>query len=149
MAGKTIGQLKKDDRSKEQQQADFLAYFSVYASVSRAAKKSKVARSNIYLWLKNDDAFKELYDEACKEALGSLEDEAVRRAYEGVLKPVFQGGVKVGSIREYSDTLLIVLLKARDPQKYKERVASEHSGPNGKPIAVETKHTVEFHNYGE
>lgn len=149
MAGKTIGQLKKDKRSKDQQQADFLTYFSIYASVSRAAQKSKVARSNIYEWLKNDHTFKSLYDESCKEALGALEDEAVRRAFEGTIKPVFQGGKKVGSIREYSDTLLIVLLKARAPEKYKDRVSSEHSGPDGKAIPVETKHTVIFENYGE
>ncbi len=137
---RTIGQLKKDRRSKQKKQADFLAHFSVCASVSKAAKKSKNSRSNIYLWLNEDVKFRDLYEEACKEALGALEDEAVRRAYEGTIKPVFQGGKKVGSIREYSDTLLIVLLKARAPEKYKERFQGELSGKDGKPI--ETVSTI-------
>lgn len=134
MPGPTIRQLKKDKRSKTKKQADFLAWFSQYASVSRAAKKANVHRSNIYLWLKEDSEkpFQELYEQACKEALGALEDEAVRRAYQGTIKPVFQGGVRVGSIREYSDTLMIVLLKARAPEKYRERF--EHTGKNGDPI---------------
>lgn len=139
---KTIGQLKKDKRTKPKKQADFLAHFSVCASVSKAARKSNNARSNIYQWLKEDAKFKELYEIACQEALGSLEDEAVRRAYEGTLKPVFQGGKRIGSIREYSDTLLIVLLKARAPEKYKDRVHSEQTGLNGGPIKTDntTRH---------
>jgi len=143
MAGPTIRQLKTDKRRKSQRQADFLAYFSECASVSRAAKKARVHRSVVYDWLnkKGEAKFQQLYEIACKEALGSLEDEAVRRAYEGVSKPVFQSGKKVGSIREYSDTLLIVLLKARAPEKYKERVHKELTGKDGGPVQVVNKIT--------
>ena len=149
MPGKTIRQLEKDKRSKQKKQADFLAYFSELASVTKAAKKAKVPRCNIYLWLKEDKTFKELYEFACVEALGALEDEAVRRAYEGTIKPVYQGGKKVGGIREYSDTLLTVLLKARAPEKYKERVHQEQTGKDGGPIKHEIKRTVVFKKYGE
>ena len=45
----------------------------------------------------------------------ALEDEAVRRGCEGHLKPVFHRGKEVGAIREYSDVLLIFMLKARRP----------------------------------
>lgn len=146
----TIGQLKRDKRSKTKKQADFLAFFSECASVSKAAKKSKNARSNIYQWLKEDEKFKALYEAACEAALGALEDEAVRRAYEGTVKPVFQGGKKVGAIREYSDTLLIVLLKARAPEKYKDRTYNELTGKDGKPIQTETKvtHNIVFKKAG-
>lgn len=145
MPGPTIRQLKKDDRTKKERQADFIEWFSEYASISRAAKKAKIHRSVIYDWLKKEKAFKKLFEDACEAALGSLEDEAVRRAYEGMNKPVFQGGKKVGSVREYSDTLLIVLLKARAPEKYKDRVYNEQSGPDGKPIQVVNR--VIFENY--
>jgi len=51
----------------------------------------------------------------------NLEAEAWRRAVEGVEKPVFQGGVQVGVIREFSDSVLMFLLRARKPEVYWER----------------------------
>jgi hypothetical protein len=50
-----------------------------------------------------------------------LEDEAVRRGREGHLRPVFHQGKEIGAIREYSDTLLIFMLKARRPAKFREQ----------------------------
>ena len=51
----------------------------------------------------------------------ALEDEALRRAFHGSERPVFQGKELVGYVRDYSDTLLIFMLKARRPEKYRER----------------------------
>jgi hypothetical protein len=45
---------------------------------------------------------------------------AIRRAYEGVERPVTVAG-KRELVREYSDTLLIFLLKGLRPAKYRER----------------------------
>ena len=56
-----------------------------------------------------------------------MEAEARRRGVEGTLKPVFYKGEECGQVREYSDTLLIFLLKAHDP-KYRDRQQVEHSG---------------------
>lgn len=130
--GYTLAHQKKDKRRKKQRQEDFLDKLIEYVSISTAAKKAKVSRSDVYWWIKNDLDFKILYDQACELAVAKLEDEAVRRAYEGYNKPVYQGGKKVGTIKEYSDTLLIVLLKARAPEKYKDR--HEMSGPGGKDL---------------
>jgi hypothetical protein len=134
---------KEETRTKEQMQEEVLAAFEELANVTKACKKAKVPRRTFYNWLKEEE-FNKQFEEALEICIGVLEDEATRRAIEGTLKPVYHQGVKIGSIREYSDTLLIVLLKARAPQKYKDRVANEHSGPNGKAIPVETKHTVVF-----
>jgi hypothetical protein len=66
------------------------------------------------------------YDEQVAEAIemgtDALEDTALKRARFGVDKPVFYQGEVVGSVREYSDTLLIFLLKGRRPEKYTERM---------------------------
>jgi hypothetical protein len=62
-----------------------------------------------------------LESEAMDQAADALEKEARRRAVEGVSKPVYQGGKKVGTIQEYSDVLLIFLLKGARPAKYRER----------------------------
>ena len=48
-------------------------------------------------------------------ARDNLEAEAYRRAVEGVERPVYQGGRLVGTVREYSDSLLTIMLRARHP----------------------------------
>lgn len=117
----TIVLLKKDKRSKKKRQSDFLTAFVDLVSITRACKKAKIPRQTIYDWKKSDKEFNENYEEAAKLALEALEDEAIRRAHEGVSKPVYHSGEKVGTVKEYSDTLMIFLLKARDPEKYRER----------------------------
>jgi hypothetical protein len=54
--------------------------------------------------------------------VAALEDEARRRAYEGWEEPVWHKGVNCGTVRKFSDTLLIVLLKAHMPEKYRENI---------------------------
>ena len=80
-----------------------------------------IDRGTHYDWLQKDPEYRAQFERAQEVAIQALEDEAVRRAYEGVERPVYQGGEKVGVIREYSDTLLIFLLKGARPQKYRER----------------------------
>jgi hypothetical protein len=50
-----------------------------------------------------------------------LEDEAKRRAHDGIDEPVFYQGEKCGVVRKYSDNLLIFMLKARRREKFSER----------------------------
>lgn len=40
----------------------------------------------------------------------------------------------VATVKEYSDTLAIFLLKAHAPDKYRERTSAEISGPGGGPV---------------
>lgn len=124
-------------------QQRFLKAFVKVGNVSLAAKSAKIRRQTHYEWLERDaadgvadhpDSYAKAYAEAEAVAIDLLEGEAVRRAKDGVLEPVFQGGKRVGSIRRYSDTLLIFLLKGRKPEMYRERF--EHTGKNGGPIAV-------------
>ena len=57
-------------------------------------------------------------------AVDALEDEAVRRAYEGVERAVTVAGQRE-IIREYSDTLLIFLLKGARPERYRDNLRLE------------------------
>jgi len=57
---------------------------------------------------------------------GGPEIHSVERPAAKCGKPVYHGGKRVGFIREYSDVLLIFLLKGLRPAKYRERV--EHAG---------------------
>lgn len=132
-----MAQIKKGEkRTKKQQQEAVLAAFTDCANITISCKKAKVPRRTFYNWLEDED-FKDKFEKCVKIAIGVLEDEARRRAIVGVDKPVYYQGRRVGRVREYSDTLLIVLLKAHAPEKYKDRVASELTGFNGGPIQTE------------
>ncbi|MDD5338467.1 MAG: hypothetical protein PHG35_03525 [Dehalococcoidales bacterium] len=130
---------KKSTSKKEKQectvisQRAFLSAFSQSGHLGNSAKKASIERTTVYLW-RNDANFDLLFDAARKQAVTVLEDEAHRRAYTGVDEPVYYKGQVCGVVRKYSDTLLIVLLKANDPEKYRER--AEITGANGGPVAV-------------
>ena len=106
----------------------FLAAFSEVGTVTRAAEIAGVCRKSHTNWLKADPDYVEAFALAEQQACDRLEQEARRRAVEGVDKPVYQQGKKCGVVREYSDTLLIFLMKGAMPDKYKDRVSQEISG---------------------
>lgn len=110
---------------KEQLILDILA---TGGSVYSAARAAGVARSTAYKWREEDPEFRELWDDALESGIDRMEDEAHRRAVEGVDKPVFHKGEVCGTVREYSDTLMIFQLKARRPEKYRERTDTNVTG---------------------
>jgi len=97
-------------------------------NVTRACEAIDVARLTAYRWRADDETFAADWDEAKVIGLEALEDEATRRAFEGTQKPVYYLGAQVGTIREYSDTLAIFLLKGGKPDKYRDNAKIEHSG---------------------
>lgn len=107
---------------KKERHNKFLAALCVYGNVTRAAEVAGLDRTSLYNKRKVDPAFSAAWDEA--EALGvaALEDEARRRAYEGWEEPVWHKGKECGTVRKFSDTLLIVLLKAHMPERYRENI---------------------------
>lgn len=114
MANRTIWTPKKEEK--------FLAkLIDTGGNVSAACKTVNVARSTAYHHKSEKEAFSRLWDEAIDSGTDDLEAEARRRAYEGTKKPVFYKGKPVGHIQEYSDTLMIFLLKGNRPEKYKDR----------------------------
>ena len=112
----------------------FLAAYAQLGNITAAAKAAGIERKTHYLWLR-DRRYKRAAEEAEAQATERMEQEAWRRAVVGADKPVYWRGVKVDTVKEYSDVLLIFLLKARRPERYRERY--EHSGPGGGPIPAE------------
>lgn len=104
----------------------FLAALAKRGNVSEAAKAAGVHRDTANEHRKTDAAFLARWESALEDAADALEREAFRRAHDGVVKPVFGSGgpgvgtVEVGHVREYSDTLLIFLLKGIRPAKYRD-----------------------------
>lgn len=114
----------------------FLAAYAECGNVTQAAEIAGIERSRHYQWKCEDPDYAEAFAAAEEQAADRLEQEARRRAVEGVEKPVFQGGKQVGVVREYSDTLLIFLLKGALPEKYKERWSGELGGHGGGPLQI-------------
>lgn len=114
-------------RTLKKQEA-FLDALRKAGNVSEACAAAGIPRRTVYDWRDADAAFAAAWEGALDEAADTMEREAFRRAVEGVEKPVFQGGEEVGRIRDYSDTLLIFLLKAARPEKYRERADVQQRG---------------------
>ena len=112
-------------RTPENQEA-FLDALSTTGSVTAACEVARIGRQSAYDWRRDDAAFAAAWAEAQVLGTDALEDEATRRATVGVEEPIFHQGVVVGHVRRHSDALLMFLLKARDPERFKERTSSEH-----------------------
>jgi hypothetical protein len=87
----------------------------------RASRWAHVSREMHYRWMRNDPSYPSRFREAESMAAHRLEDEAVRRASEGVSRAVWHKGKIVGYETVCSDSLLMFLLKANNPEKFKER----------------------------
>jgi hypothetical protein len=106
----------------------FLDALASSPNVSAAARLAGIDRKTAYNWREQSSEFAEAWDDAIETSTDYLEAEARRRAFEGCDEPVFYQGEECGAIRKYSDTLMIVLLKAHRPEKYRERSQVEHVG---------------------
>ncbi len=111
----------------------FLEAFKICGRLTKAAQLAGVTRGLHYRWLAEDPDYVREFNQARAELVDLLIDEAVRRAREGTQRPVFYQGEQCGVVLEYSDALMIALLKAWAPE-FRDKV--EHSGPGGGPIAL-------------
>lgn len=134
------------------QKRAFLAAFAVTGIISRAAAASGVPRQRHPEWMKDDQEYAAMFAEAQEIAIEQLEIEARRRAMEGVGRLKFyQGQLIMVELRdaagqvvidaetkqpvmvpyvehEYSDQLLMFMLRAARPDVYRERRETLHSG---------------------
>ena len=129
--------MSRTDRTIERAREAFLEALAGGYSVTHAAAVASIPRRTVYDWRDADLDFRSRWDEAVEAGTDIMEDEARRRAIEGYEKPIYNNGKLVGTVREYSDTLTVLLLKSRRPSKYRENVKTEISGPNEGPIKVE------------
>ena len=72
-------------------------------------------------WPENDEEFAQRWNDAVEAGIDRLEDVAIRRARDGVKRPVFYMGQVVGYVQEYRDGLLKFLLEAKRPAVYRSR----------------------------
>ena len=111
----------------------FLTAYAQLGTITHAARATKIDRSCHYRWIK-DPSYVEAFEVAEAQAIDTLEGEAWRRAVEGNKKPVFHQGMKVGEVTDYSDVLLIFLLKGRFPERYKDNYEFNLNAPTAVQI---------------
>lgn len=106
--------------------AVFFEEFARSANVSAACALAGYSRSAVYRYRNDDPIFARNWETADHEATVNLEAEMYRRAVFGVHRsePIMHLGrvVATREIDEYSDTLAIFLAKARNPDKYREKL---------------------------
>lgn len=120
---------------KRQRQALFLKVLAASGVVQVACRKSGVARETHYKWMRNDPSYPGRVVDAMDDAADILEEEAIRRAYEGVDKPIYHNGKVVDIVKEYSDNLLMFTLKARRPEKFRERYETKITSDDNLQVA--------------
>ena len=91
----------------------FLAHLRTTGNVSAAAGAAGMSRSGAYALRQRDAVFREHWHDALEGMLDDLEEVLLRRALDGVEKPVFYAGKTVGSVRSYNDALGMFLLRGR------------------------------------
>lgn len=129
----------------------FLAALAQTGNIRHACEVVDIGRTTAYTLRSDDETFAAEWESAIEESADLLEKEARRRAELGVQRLKFHNGntimvqaqgpggeplvnvegqpVMVPYVEhEYSDTLMIFLLKGIRPEKYRERTDMRHSG---------------------
>lgn len=107
----------------------FLEALGKTGNVRLSCGHAQISRNSAYATRARDQGFAEQWDDAIDEAVDILEQECRRRAIQGVER---ERWVRVGSDedgrpkfkqvveREFSDNLLMFLLKAHRPDKFRD-----------------------------
>ena len=122
----------------DEQRDGFLAALAAGKSVVDAAGNESLRRK-LYRLRDADDDFARDWAAAYKEGTDVLVAEARRRAIEGVDEPKVIGSgdyQREITVTRYSDTLLMFLIKQRDPS-YRDNHKIEVTGPGDGPVQVE------------
>jgi hypothetical protein len=93
--------MAETDKTSEKRER-FLAKLALGMSVQAGCDAAAFSRASAYRWRSEDPEFAEAWDRAIDEGTDRLEDIAMARA------------------SEKSDVLMIVMLKARRPEKYQD-----------------------------
>jgi hypothetical protein len=120
-----MARTAKTDALKKQ---IFLDALGRCGNVVDSCVAAKLPRCTVYAWRDSDPAFATAWEDALEIGIDALEAEAIRRAHDGWLEPIYQGGKKVGDVRKYSDNLLITMLKGLRPEKYKDKIEHDVGG---------------------
>ena len=104
-------------------QSLFLEYYCVHGLITSAAAAVGIPQRLVKQWRRDDSAFATALEDADEVYHDVVRREVRRRAIDGWDEPVYQRGVEVGTVRRYSDGLLVKLAQSLLPE-FKEQDAS-------------------------
>jgi len=105
--------------------AAFLQAFAHTGAILKTCENIGVSRNTVVGWRETDPDFAQSFVEAEQRVVERLEGEAMRRAVEGIERidrRYWHGELVAEDIRrDYSDNLLVALLRARDPGRFRDQ----------------------------
>lgn len=113
---------RKKGKQKSGIKPVFLQTFRESGFVLQTCARVGISQKSFAKWIQDDPEFAKEFEIANQEVTEKYEIAAGVRAVNGWEEPVFHQGKQVGTVRKYSDRLLELLLKARNRQKYGERI---------------------------
>jgi hypothetical protein len=119
----------------------FLKHLETCARVYESAARAGITANTAYKLYEKEPKFAAAWDAAIESAGDRLEAEAWRRGHEGTLTPKTIANERE-EVREYSDTLLIFLLKGIRPKKYRDNYQVALSNPDGSKLSLAPQQTV-------
>lgn len=105
----------------------FIAAYVEKGTIKAACDHAGINRSTFYDWQEKDETFSFRFKQAETLYNETLRDEIHRRAIEGWEEPLASAGKLLGTVRKFSDTLLIFHAKMRMPE-YREKTQVEVTG---------------------
>lgn len=120
-----------------QLKAEFIDKLSETGRPYEASKAIGVPLRALTDWRRFDPAFDDAWSFAWESVAAIAQDEAFRRAVEGVDKDVYYEGVVVGQVKEYSDSLLAKILTAYNPKQFSDKGRLELTGKDGGAINMD------------
>lgn len=125
----------------EAEREGFLRYVRDHPEASIREAAEAVGRKRWeFRALLAEEEFEAAYVEARGRDPEAIRAEIRRRAIDGVEEPVFHGGVIVGQVRRYSDSLLAKMAEAHLPEFKRQQLPD--AGADGALVAVERRIVV-------
>jgi len=121
--------MSRRTATSEEARGRFIAELALGGTVSAACQAAGIGRRTAYDLRQRDEGFALEWADAIEAGTDVLEQEAFRRAVQGTERTIYGKDGEVRGVEcTYSDRLLELLLKARRPHVYRERVDVRHSG---------------------
>src|SRR5262245_15246237 len=126
--------LSLRETGTKQRQRRLLGIYAETGNITEASRSARVARICHYNWLKSDPDYARRFAEATEVAADTLLLEAHHRAMDGVETPIDAKNPAAGTVRRYSDQMLMFLLKSKKPEVYREYFRYGHVAVSGRVL---------------